>query len=71
MIALYDRVFCSLNDRHGVVSQIIPTGIPGVNRYRITFDDGDDKIVPEIHCQPAPVSRRAGLRLVALDGARV
>jgi len=69
MIRQYDRVFCSLNDRYGVVSAIIPTGIPHVFRYRITFDDGEDKIVAEAFCQPAPMPRgRASLRLAAVDG---
>lgn len=72
MICLYDRVFCSLNDRYGVVSEIRPTGIPGVNRYRITFDDGADKIVAEAFCQPAPMPRgRASLRLATIYGREV
>jgi hypothetical protein len=74
-ILLFDRVFVSCVGEHGRVSEIIPTGIAGILKYRVEFGYGAGHrsgIYGAAFCQPAPMPLgRAMLRLVTVDGQEV
>ena len=71
MINIGDRVYISSCSDYATVRQIIPTGVVGLMQYRVQFHGGAERIFGEAFIQPAPVERRAMLRLVCSEGVRV